>query len=134
MGAWGFRVFENDGAMDFAGGVADGGGVEAIEEIFDRVLDVGGEYLEASDAEEALMAAEIVTRIKGKPGAQATYFNEIDGWIAKTRPAASAALADKAKRVVARILGENSEMVELWQESDEFDAWKADVNGLLGRL
>src|SRR6185369_3020631 len=134
MGAWGHRVFENDGAMDFAGSVVDGGGIGAIEEIFDRVLGVGGDYLESSDAEEALMAAEIVARIKGKPGAQATYFNDVDGWIAKARPSVSAVLADKAKRVVTRIQGENSEMVELWQESDEFEAWKAEVSGLLTRL
>src|SRR6185369_3806025 len=108
MGAWGHRVFENDGALDFAAGVTDGGGIGAIEEIFDRLLGVGGDFLEASDAEEALMAAEIVARIKGKPGAQATYFNEIDAWIAKARPAVSAALFDKAKRVVTRIQGENS--------------------------
>ena len=60
--------------------------------------------------------------------------SEIDGWIAKARPAVSAALNDKAKRVVARVQSENSEMVELWQESDEFDAWKAEVGGLLQRL
>jgi hypothetical protein len=68
VGAWGFGVFENDTACDFASGVAGGGGVNALLGAIERVLSVEGNYLEAPDAEEGLAAAEIIARLRGKPG------------------------------------------------------------------
>ena len=134
MGAWGSQVFENDGAMDFAAGVADGGGLAALEECLDQVIKVGDDYLDSSIAEEALMAAEIVARLMERPGAQSSYFQEIDAWIGRQRTKPAPALVDKARRAVERILGDQSEIVELWQDSDSFESWKADVEGIRARL
>jgi hypothetical protein len=134
MGAWGFQVFENDGAMDFAATVTDGGGITAVEDAFDQVIEIGDDYLESSVAEEALMAAEILARLNGQPGPQSSYFKEIDAWVAHQRTKPAPALIDKARRAVKRILSDNSEIVELWQDSDEFEGWKASVESVQARL
>ena len=44
-----------------------------------------------------------------------------------------AALAPVAARAVARIAQE-SELKELWEETEDFDAWSTDLDALLDRL
>jgi Domain of unknown function (DUF4259) len=134
MGAWGHGIFENDTACDFGAAVSDGGGISLVEQALDRVLASGENYLEVSDAEEGLAAVEIVARLKGSPGDETAYTESIDTWIKDVRPSASAALVEKAKRAIARVLSEPSELVEVWMESDEFDAWKQAVEALRARL
>jgi len=43
-------------------------------------------------------------------------------------------LVDKAKRAIARILLEPSELLELWTESNDFEGWKRAVEGVAQRL
>jgi hypothetical protein len=134
MGAWGHGTFDNDTACDFGAAVADGGGIPLVAQTLDRVLSCGDDYLEVSDGEEGLAAAEIVARVKGSRGVETAYTESIDTWIKRARPSVSADVIDKAKRAIARILADNSELVEVWAESNEFDAWKGSVEALQARL
>ncbi|HEX9210695.1 MAG TPA: DUF4259 domain-containing protein [Bradyrhizobium sp.] len=134
MGAWGLGVFENDTSCDFASAVADGGGIDALREAIERVLSSRRNYLEASDAEEGLAAADIVARLRGNPGQQSTYTAAVDAWVAKSKAVAADELVQKAKQVVARILAEPSELLELWAESQDFDGWKRAVEDVARRL
>ena len=133
MGTWGIGVFENDAAADFADDVAKGG-LASIEKVFDHVLAVGGGYLEASDAAEALAAADIVARLGGSHGVQDAYTASVDGWIARQQSLPPPALVDKARRCVSRMLNEPSEMLELWAEAGELEAWKRSVEAVSARL
>lgn len=134
MGTWGVGAFENDGACDHAAGVIDGGGTGLVEEALDRVLETGDDYLEAPEAEEAIAAAEIVARLLGRPGPASDYTAELDAWISRSKPAANSGLAAKAAQAVRRILREPSELLELWQESDDLETWQTSVYDLLTRL
>jgi len=134
MGAWGSGIFENDIACDFAAAVASGGGLSTVDQALDRVLACGGDYLEAPDAEECLAAAEIIARLNGSPGDQTPYTASVDAWINSSRASISAAVVDKARRAIARVPSPPFELVELWRESDDFDGWKREVDGLLARL
>jgi hypothetical protein len=134
VGAWGFGVFENDTACDFASGVAGGGGVNALLGAIERVLSVEGGYLEAPDAEEGLAAAEIIARLRGKPGQETAYTAAIDAWISASRAQVSDELTEKARRSVARVMAAPSELLELWADSDDFDWWKRAVEGVAQRL
>ena len=42
----------------------------------------------------------------------------------------SAALLDKARRVVDRVLAEDSELAELWDDSDSAADWRASMAAL----
>ena len=134
MGAWGHGTFENDTACDFGSAVADGGGIVHVAQALDRVLSCGDDYLEVSDGEEGLAAAEIVARVKGSRGVETAYTESIDTWIKSARPSVSADVIDKAKRAIGRILADNSELVEVWAETDDFDVWKGSVEALRARL
>ena len=46
----------------------------------------------------------------------------------KAKP--SPALLAKGQRVLARVLGENSELRDLWQEGDDASAWEASIKAL----
>jgi len=130
MGAWGTGPFDNDGAGDFVWTVTDGGGLSVIEDAFDHVLEAGGEDLEAPSAEEAIAAAAIVARLKdGAPLA-----DEVEAWIASEQPKVTDTLIAKARHALQRVMTAPSELLELWQESDEFPAFQAGIGALLQRL
>jgi hypothetical protein len=134
MGAWGSGVFENDTACDFAASVAKGDDLAVLERALDRVLASKGNYLEAPDAAEGLAAADVVARLKGHPGIQTAYTASIDAWVERSQSAPSEELVEKSRRSIARILTEPSELLDLWRESEEFEAWKRAVEDLSARL
>jgi hypothetical protein len=134
LGAWGTRIFDNDTAADFGHTIAEGGGLAAVEAALDSVLGSKSEYLESSTAEEALAAADTVARIMGGGSGPSAYTEALDDWIRKNRPTVSDALMTKARSAIRRVLSEPSELLEVWQESDEFSAWKSSVETLLRQL
>jgi hypothetical protein len=134
MGAWGCGVFENDTACDFAAAVADGGGFPLVDRALSRVLARGADYLEALEAEEGLAAAEIVARMNDGGGSRTSYTETVDAWIAASRVVVPPKRRELAKRAVARVLCDPSEIVELWTESEQADRWRRSVETLLARL
>ena len=134
MGAWGSGVFENDTACDFAASVAEGDDFAVLERALDRVLAADGKYLEAPDAEAGLAAADIVACLNGSPRVRTSYTASIDEWIGRVQLKPSAALVEKGRGSVKRILSEPSELLELWQESNDFEAWKRAADEVLQRL
>jgi len=132
MGAWGTGAFENDAPGDLIVAVCDGGGLTMIEDSFDHVLEAGSEYLEAPTAEEAVAAAAIVARLKD--GVALPGEDEIEAWIAQERPTASTALIAKARNALRRVITAPSELLELWQDAEEFPYFQAGIDDLLRRL
>ncbi|MDP3585788.1 MAG: DUF4259 domain-containing protein [Thiobacillus sp.] len=134
MGAWSADVFGNDDACDWAFGLEDANDLSLVESTLETVLSQGTEYVEAPEASEALAAIEAIARLQGNWGERNPYTEPVDEWVEKTKLQPSAALAKKAHLVIERILAENSELKELWQESDEFETWLAFVAELKSRV
>jgi hypothetical protein len=134
VGTWETGVFDNDTAADWAFGLAEESDTSYIESTLDKVIGVGTEYLEAPDAEEGLAAADTVARLLGRGGAKTPYTEAVDKWLASSKLPVDASLAQKALRVVDRVLTEPSEALELWQESDDFEKWKSMLRDLRARL
>ena len=130
MGAWGTGAFENDSAGDFCWSVTDGAGLAALEDAFDHVLDAEDDDLEAPTAEEAIAAAAIVARLKDG----ALLNDTLEAWIAKDRPVVSNGLIAKARAALQRVMTAPSELLDLWQDTDDFPDFKASVEALLRRL
>jgi len=63
----------------------------------------------------------------GKGTQTDTYTEDIDEWVKANPTMPNAALLQKANAAIDRILSENSELVELWEESDEAEAWRASI-------
>jgi hypothetical protein len=133
MGAWGVLAFDNDDANDWAHGLDEAEDLSLVESAFQAVEDAG-EYLEAPDASNALAACEVLARLNGKPGYKNSYTEKVDQWVAAHPLSASPALLKQADAVIDRILDENSELKELWSDSDEYETWFKSVQELRQRL
>ena len=134
MGAWGTGVFDNDTACDWAYGLEEQSGLSLIERTLDTVLAAAGEYLDASDADEALAAIETIARLQGHWGVRNSYTANVDAWVEKAKLQPPPALARKAHAAIDRILGEDSEILELWDDSELLDEWKQEVDALRLRV
>jgi uncharacterized protein DUF4259 len=134
MGAWGVGVFEDDTACDYAAEVAGTTGTAKLESTLDRILTAGGSSPESPECEEAVAAADIIARLKGKFGDRTAYTEEIDKWVESIKLAPSDALVEKARRTIVRIVTGPSELRDLWSESGELESWKSSLEGVLQRL
>ena len=134
MGAWSADTFGNDDACDWAYGLENVNDLSLLESTLDTLLSHGTEYVEAPEASEALAAIEAIARLQGNWGERNAYTEPVDEWVEKTKLQPSAALTKKAHLVIERILAENSELKELWQESEEYEAWQAFVAELKSRV
>ena len=127
IGAWGVLAFDDDDGNDWEYGLEEADDLSVIESAFDTE---GGaeDYLEAPEASNALAACEVLARLSGKPGNKSSYTQKADEWVAAHPQTLSAVLLNRANAVIDRILGENSELKELWADSDENNNWLALVD------
>ena len=130
MGAWAVGHFDNDDALDWAIELAAAPDTSAIESALRVVVERSEAYLEATEAAQALAAAEVVATLHGTggPGLPA----DVDAWVARHRPADGdlAALALQAVRRVRL----DSELKDLWGESDAAEDWNEAISDLEKRL
>ena len=132
MGAWGTKTFENDTALDWLAEF-ESEGADALADTFQAVTDADStDDIDADDACCALAAAEIIAAMKTSDetrlaeearAALANYRDDID--LDHNAPLAARA----ATRVKT-----NSELHDLWEETDDYDDWISDVEALIDRL
>tara|TARA_E500000318_G_scaffold8683_2_gene8007 strand:+ start:31109 stop:31540 length:432 start_codon:yes stop_codon:yes gene_type:complete len=142
MGAWGHNSFENDTAGDWIWGLKTAkksllGKVKspfaypmsAIDKLLKSDL-----YIDAPEGEEAIAAAECLAAAQGNPPSDPP--EELEKWLASlngNRP--DPEMLDRAKQALLKVRNdEQSEIRELWQESEYFKEWQASIDGLITRL
>jgi hypothetical protein len=122
MGTWDVGPFDNDIAADWCGDLHDtapGQRTTAVRDALAAVVDNGGEYLDSDLAVEAVAAAAIVaSQLPG--GAQVTSAYAPDFLLEGGRLQVPDDLPALAVRALDRIVGEDSEWRELWEESEEY--------------
>ncbi|MTI01861.1 DUF4259 domain-containing protein [Roseibium sp. RKSG952] len=133
MGTWGPHSFENDTASDLLdqirGYEQPVDQAEAVRESFGSVFSVADGYLDADEASAAVAGAEIVASALGQPR---------NGTTAPFDLAASFKFYDDtigmALAAVTRVTAGESELAELWDETDEADTWRDSITDLTSRL
>jgi hypothetical protein len=132
MGAWGALAFDNDDANDWANGLNN---VSNLSLVVSALAQVQGcdTYLEAPVASNALAACEVLARLMGRPGYQNPYTETVDQWVSRHRQVPSREILARADSVIDRILADNSELRDLWEEGDASE-WIASVEDLRSRL
>lgn len=128
MGAWSHEPFGNDEANDWAYGLEGARDLGLIESALDKVLESEG-YLEATDASEAVGAAELIAKLLGRGTQSDAYTEQIDEWVKTVGLKPSPALLSKANRALDRITSDDSEFRELWQEEGASD-WESSIANL----
>jgi hypothetical protein len=130
MGTWSHEPFGNDAACDWAYDLAAQKDYAMVEQAVQRVLDNGDEYLDADLAVEAVAASEVLAKALGRSTQSDAYTESVDSWINSISAKPTANLLAKAQEALARILGADSELRELWEDSGEFESWESSVKAL----
>jgi len=134
MGAWGHLPFDNDTTNDWAYGLEDVDDLSLVEASFAELEEVGTDYLDQDVASNALGACEVLARLKGRPGYTNAYTEKVDQWVAAHKLNPSPALTKRATAALNRILGDNSELRELWEEGEDGPAWRKAIEDLRARV
>jgi hypothetical protein len=130
MGAWGVGTFENDDASDWVYQLEEAGDLDLVHVTLQAAADPEG-YLEAPTCCVALAAAEVVAALAGQPAPDLP--EEIRVWVREHRlrvPPELRTLSVKALDQVAA----DSELKDLWTESEERGAWVDRLQELRARL
>jgi len=132
MGAWGTGNFDNDTALDWVFELEETSDLSLIEETIKVVLDE--EYIDSDIGAEALMAIEAIARLKGEFGVEDSYAEDLDNWVRSHKLDVTNEWVEKAKNALDLIVSEKSELYELWEDTDDFEAWKNEIYALSARL
>jgi hypothetical protein len=122
MGAWDVGPFDNDAAADFAGDLTDASPENRpllIREALTTATD-NAEYLDNADACAAIAAAAIVaSQQPDGPEVDSVYGPDFltDGGTIELPED----YVDLAVRAIARVLDEESEWRDLWEQADSLD-------------
>jgi hypothetical protein len=129
MGVWGPGVFENDEAIDWLHYLLQTDNVSSLLKVLNTINQ--NKYLEMPDCVRALIASEII--VAKLSGDYSTLPNAIRSWVENLSEVEIRKLVGLAKDAVKRI-STNSELKELWDNTEDSSGWYRVVSNLEGRL
>lgn len=132
MGAWGYGNFDNDTAADWAFSLEESTDLSLITEAINAVLEE--DYIDSDIGCEALVAIEAVARLKGKWGEKSAYSEPLDNWVEKNNFEPSKDLIESSNKALKLISSQNSELYELWAETEDLTSWLEEIKNLEQRI
>jgi hypothetical protein len=134
MGAWGHLNFENDTALDLVYEIEEKGADRirtAIEAINSREEDG---FLDSDLCSEALAAIEYIAAVKDK--ASEDFPEDAEEWLTPANKESLLAIRDLIKKSTQAIdrIKHNSELKDLWEETEDFEGWNKVLDGLVARI
>lgn len=134
MGTWSCKPFGNDTAGDWAFGLDKSNDLSYVEAALDVVIEQDkDDELESTDAEEAIAACEVLSKLLGKGTQSDGYTQGVDTWVASLKIKPDSGMLKKAQKALKRVAGKNSELRELWEEEGA-DDWKESIKALRAAL
>lgn len=130
MGAWGTGSFENDTALDWLFVLEKAKDLTCLWQATEAVF--GADYLDSDVASEALVAIELAAGLKGKPNQELP--EEVEAWLNDNTQELPSNYYVRAVAALDKITGEESELKELWEESESYQEWLAEISDLKIRL
>jgi hypothetical protein len=132
MGAWGIKNFENDDALDWVYDLVRQSNKNFIINALNKVIR-SDDYIEAPESCDALCAIEIIACVKNN---RFTDLPEgVESWLKKKHGIFRKIIEfnekdiNLAKTALKKIIKE-SELKELWEESEDYQEWLS----YLGRI
>lgn len=137
MGAWGHGHFEDDAAFDFMAEVEESDNqIELLKNTFKTAIET--DYLESDEANAVIVAATYVdSQVNGTKfsagDAEDTY--DVDTFPDRHPEIDLSPLKADAVQSLKIVLGEGSELNELWAENEElYSTWRQGIEQLIERL
>ncbi len=134
MGAWDVGALDNDDAQDFLAEWQEGEDYEPVDELLSEVLDMADSYLEADIAARAVAAGAVLSAVVNETIEELFDDDEDSIDWAFGLPQPKVVLLNKLVRALKRILKDESELREQWEETDDFTAWRASVTEVIADL
>lgn len=131
MGAWETGSFDNDDALDWLFDLEDSADTSVISAALQDVLGKGDDYLEVPECSVGIAAAEVIAALSENPAAKLP--DNAKAWIETNADLEITNLISKALKAV-KLIREDSELKEVWDESADADAWYHTVDNLIERL
>ncbi len=142
MGTWGHNSFENDTASDWIWGIKPvkksllgklkvpfAYPMSAIDTLLQSDL-----YIDSPEGEEAIAAAECLAAAQGNPPPNPP--EDLEKWLASlngARPDSN--MLDRATQALLKVRNdEQSELCQLWKETEYFEPWQTTIDDLINRL
>jgi len=124
MGAWEIGNFDNDTAGDWLYEFGENPTKNFLEKTLDAVFEE--EYIASDVASEALAAIEVISIIKNNSKENKEELEDLeDVDLEVLKKEIDATLYNKSIKCIDLILDKmNSELYDLWEESDSFEDWK----------
>lgn len=131
MGAWSHEPFGNDTACDWAYELEESEGYSAIVDAFNQIIEMSTEeYIDADIGCVAHAAAEVLAKSFGRGVEEEDLPEAVEKWLEQNKNKTNPALIPKAIRALNLLTRENSELNELWQESDYYTEWTSNIDEL----
>lgn len=134
LGAWSANTFGNDTACDWIWQVTESDDLSVVARALSDALAGGADDLDADLGSLGLGAAEVVARLRGRGSTPDAYTENLDDWVREHQALDTDALLPQARQVVDRVSIKDSELRDLWEESESFDDWMEVVSDLRRRL
>ena len=135
MGTWGHETFANDTSIDWTHGLDQVDDLALVEDAIDAVLELDeDEILDADLGCDALAACEVIARLKGNWGRRDAYSEAADRWVEAHPQPVPSRLVRRAGKATNRVLGDQSELRDLWDEGAGGGDWRAAVEDLRRRV
>jgi hypothetical protein len=131
MGTWGVKSFENDTALDWAFELNSSTNDEPIFEAIYDVLDTDDEYPDADICCCAVASAEVIAAFKGN--SEYDLPDEIMSWLRNNTIHDMVKLTEDTL-IALEIVQKNSELKDLWLESDDYEKWNQEIEDLIRRV
>lgn len=122
MGAWGIKTFENDDACDWIYELEKTSDLALLESTLETSRD---KYLEGPDGCAILAAVEVILALQGN--SREDLPEDAAKWVSAHQSLHAAALNTAAVAALDKVVSNDSELNELWQETDDYQNWKNDV-------
>lgn len=117
MGSWGTQPLENDGALDLQSEFTDTQDITVLDSALETVLAISSnDYLDAIDAEMGVAAVYLIL--------QNILSLNLDN---------QRTLLQKTAAVLGRVI-ENSELQELWAETESYGDWLDSITSLMQQV
>lgn len=130
MGSWSNKPFGNDTALDWALRLLSSGSEDLIPSSIRDALD-SNDVPDASISEEAVAAAAVIAAAANEPIRAVT--KDISAWIRTRGYVPDKALIADATKVLEAVM-EESELRELWEESERLQGWLKSTANVQQRL
>lgn len=133
MGAWDTGIFDDDTAYDVLASLAIADPMEQINEWYANVED--SDYLEYTDGQCMLVSGAVIDAALNGTVYRCDDEETLATVIAVVKQNDLSSLKGTAADNLKRVLGEGSELNELWQENDElYPVWRQNIEAIIGRL